>query len=228
MQIDELMELVKNRRSIRKFRPETIPDEYIQKILETARWAMSGANGQPWEFLIIKDNDTKKKLAEAFLHYHGMQMKIEMTRMPEYRHRTAVTQEGTTPFWEQAPVVIAVLGDMRTMLISTIIQRLYEQHTFDQNMANVTQMIHLAAYSLGLGTQWLSLDPPRSEAVKQILGIPPEIRLFNLVPIGYPAYQKTGNRRNLAEMVHYEKYDISKMRTDDAILEFVKNSRKTP
>ena len=47
---DTLLELVRNRVSVRKLKPDPIPDEYVQKILEIGRWAMSGANGQPWEF----------------------------------------------------------------------------------------------------------------------------------------------------------------------------------
>ena len=44
MEIDELLELVRKRRSIRQFKPDPIPDEHVEKIIETARWAMSGAN----------------------------------------------------------------------------------------------------------------------------------------------------------------------------------------
>ena len=226
MHIDEFLELARNRRSIRKFKPDPVPDEYIRKILEAARWAMSGANGQPWEFIVIKDPVTKKRMGEAFQHYHNNQIASEMTRLPEYRHGTATNKDRASTPWQEAPVIIAVLGDMRTMMISTIIQRIYEQHTFDHNMANTVQMIHLAVAALGLGSQWLSIDPPRNEAIKPILGIPPEIRIFALVPLGFPAQQKTGNRRELDELVHYEKFDLSKLRSQEAILEFVKSQRR--
>jgi len=54
MDYDGFLELVKKRRSIRLFKPDAVPDEYIDKIIEAARWAPSGANVQPWEFLVIK------------------------------------------------------------------------------------------------------------------------------------------------------------------------------
>ena len=66
MQIDDFLELARKRRSIRKFKPDPVPDDYVQKILEAARWAMSGANGQPWEFIVIKDPITKQRMGEAF------------------------------------------------------------------------------------------------------------------------------------------------------------------
>jgi nitroreductase len=119
-----------------------------------------------------------------------------------------------------------VLGDMRVMQASTLSQRLYESHTFDHNMATAVFMIHLAAAASGLGAQWVSLDPPRQEALKDILEIPPEIKLFSLVPLGYPAHQPTGHRRELGELVHYEKYDMSKLRSQETIQEFVKYLRR--
>lgn len=226
MQIDEFLELARTRRSIRKFKPDPVPDDYIRKILEAARWAMSGANGQPWEFIVVKDPVTKQSMGEAYQHYHNQQIVAEMTRLPEYRHGTATSKDRASTPWQEAPVIIAVLGDMRTMMISTIIQRLYEQHTFDHNMSNTVQMIHLACAALGLGSQWLSIDPPRNEAIKPILQVPAELRIFALVPLGLPAQQKTGNRRELDELVYYERFDSSRLRSQEAVLEFVKRQRR--
>src|SRR6267142_774067 len=59
---DTLLELVRNRISVRKLKPDPIPDEYVDKILEIGRWAMSGANGQPWEFVVVKDPKIKAGL----------------------------------------------------------------------------------------------------------------------------------------------------------------------
>ena len=61
---DMLLKLVKTRMSVRKFRPDPIPDDTINKILEVARWAMSGANSQPWEFVVVTDPAIKKKLRD--------------------------------------------------------------------------------------------------------------------------------------------------------------------
>src|SRR6266702_4101048 len=72
---DTLIELVRNRVSVRNLKPDPIPDEYVDKILEIGRWAMSGANGQPWEFVVVKD--PKKVLFDfRVLHHH------EFPRLP--------------------------------------------------------------------------------------------------------------------------------------------------
>ena len=62
MQYDQYLELSKYRRTIRGFKPDPIPDDYVMKILDVSRYAMSGANSQPWEFLVVKNPETKEKL----------------------------------------------------------------------------------------------------------------------------------------------------------------------
>lgn len=220
MQIDDFIALARKRRSIRQFKPDPVPDEYINKIIEAARWAMSGANSQPWEFIVVKDKDIISKLADIHLKYYQIQTIVELTRIPEYGHPTQ--KKPTDILWRYAPVVIAVLGDMRVMQASTITLRFFEEHTFDHNMANCVQMMHLAAAALGLGSQWVSMHAPRKELMKAVLGVPPDINLFNLVPIGYPAHKPAGFRRKLSEIVHQNKYDMSRFRTQEDIQEFVK------
>src|SRR5262249_20112048 len=63
---DTLLELVKTRVSVRNLKPDPIPDDYVTKILEVGRWAMSGANGQPWDFVIVKDAAIKKELFRVY------------------------------------------------------------------------------------------------------------------------------------------------------------------
>jgi nitroreductase len=61
----DVLEAIKSRRSIRKYRPEPIPEEKLQVILEAARLAPSAANRQPWRFVVVQNQDRKKALAEA-------------------------------------------------------------------------------------------------------------------------------------------------------------------
>jgi nitroreductase len=59
----DIFELIKTRRSIRKFTDEPVSDEIIDKIIEAGAWAPSGLNNQPWKFAIIKDNELKIKIS---------------------------------------------------------------------------------------------------------------------------------------------------------------------
>ncbi len=65
-----VLEAIRSRCSVRKFKPEMIPDEALQKILEAARWAPSPFNTQPWEFIIIKDKETLKAISK-YARYAG-------------------------------------------------------------------------------------------------------------------------------------------------------------
>ena len=66
MEYKDLLALVKKRRSMKKFKTDPLPDEYVEKIIEEARWAPSGANSQPWEFIVIKNPETKNKIVAIF------------------------------------------------------------------------------------------------------------------------------------------------------------------
>ncbi len=230
MQIDEFLDLARKRRSIRRFRPDPIPAEYIEKILEAGRWAMSGANAQPWEFIVVKDEETKKKLGEAYLWHAEASVTVDLSRKPEYFHPeyspTQPKDVSRSVLWSYAPVIIAVLGDPRTLQASTMYARYFDEPTFYLNLANATHMMQLAAAALGVGAEWVSIIQPLSEMMKPLLGIPPVMRVFTLVPIGYPAQQPTPYRRELNELVHYEKYDMSKFRSGDDIQEFIKYLRR--
>jgi len=59
-----VLELLKSRRSIRKYKSTPVEEEKIQKCLEAAQWEPSASNKQPWEFMIVKDTKTRQKLAE--------------------------------------------------------------------------------------------------------------------------------------------------------------------
>jgi nitroreductase len=61
----DVFEAIKTRRSIRKYKPESIPDEKLEIILEAARLAPSAGNRQPWRFIMVQDADRKNALAEA-------------------------------------------------------------------------------------------------------------------------------------------------------------------
>ena len=80
MDYDSLLALAKKRRSIRRFKPDPIPDESIDKIIEVARWAPSGFNLQPWEFVVVKKLELRKKIVEHISEYWKQAKSMEGTR----------------------------------------------------------------------------------------------------------------------------------------------------
>jgi len=230
MEIDEFLELVRKRRSIRRFKPNPIPDAWVDKILEAGRWAMSGANAQPWEFIVVKDQETKNKMASVWLELRGESDVIETTRVKELRHAQHARPH-VLPSFKDAPVLIVVCGDRRTYQ-ATVLATNYiggeggPGATYLKSMANATQNMHLAAAALGVGSQWYSVNRLWEQSLRVILDVPPVLEIHTVVVVGYPAYEPPPPyRRELKEIVHFEKYDRSKYRSGDDIIKFIRNLR---
>jgi nitroreductase len=172
----DVLEAIKGRRSIRAFRHEGVSSGIVKILIDAARWAPSAGNIQPWEFIIVRNSITKRKLAEAALN----QM-----------------------FLELAPVVIVICADENRSFrrYGARGKRLY----CIQDTAAAIQNIHLAAYSLGLGTCWVGAF--REEEVRQILNIPVGIKPVAMIPLGYGAEVPEPRRRSPAtQMVHNEAF----------------------
>ncbi len=141
----ELDEAIKERRSIRAFKPQNVSEETVEKLIDAARHAPSAGNIQPWEFIIARKQDTKRKLALA-------------------AHQA---------FIEEAPVVIVVCADeaRSSSRYSSRGETLY----CIQDTAAATQNILLTAYSLGLGTCWIGAfnEGEAIKALKTPVGIRP-------------------------------------------------------
>jgi nitroreductase len=203
MNYEDFLELAKKRRSIRKFKSDPIPNEYIDKIIEAARWAPSGGNSQPWEFIVIKKRELRDKIAEVAQEQYGITHKMEMLREPKLRFPKYATPPARTK---------EIYPKSMTMTISDSI--------FITTMANALIYMILAANTLGLGAQQVSvIETPFAQAqIKALLEIPKEFMVYELLVIGYPDMEPPGKTmRDKNEMVHYDFFDVSKYRTQQQI-----------
>ncbi|MFC1968004.1 nitroreductase family protein [Chloroflexota bacterium] len=229
MDYEGLLELVKKRRSVRRFKPAPVPDEYVEKIIEAARWAPSGANSQPWEFIVIKEQETKDRIADL-ANEHGEHLRrMEATREERLRHPASRASGGRHGF-QDAPVLIIVCGDPRTKETYPLsVVYSHGDSNFSSSLANAFLYMHLAAASMGLGSQWItSTAQPFVEALlKEFLDIPRELKIYDTMAVGYPAYNP-GPRlvRGMDEMIHHERYDRAKFRTGEGIRDFIVSVHK--
>jgi len=172
----DVFEAIRGRRSIRAFESREVPEELVERLIEAARWAPSAGNIQPWEFIIVRKQEIKRKLAEAALYQS---------------------------FIEEAPVVIVVCVDEARSAQGYGIRgkTLY----CIQDTAAAIQNIHLAAYSMGLGTCWVGAF--REDEARKVLKTPAGIRPVAIIPVGYPAETPSPrSRRPLKQIVHYETF----------------------
>ena len=223
MDYESLLELVKKRRSIRKFKPEPIPDDYIEKIIEVARWAPSAANSQPWEFIVIKKQELRNKIVELLDEQHDSVRKLETIREPELRF------QWRAPGYVRAPVFIILCGDPRTKgayPLNTVLLR-GDSH-FTTSLALCFVYMTMAATSLGLGAQWISsiAYPYAQTLAKDLLNVPKEMEFYDMMALGYPDIEpKPRVVRNRQDMVHYDCYDKAKFRTEQQIKDFIVSLR---
>lgn len=177
-----LLEVIRGRRSVLRFKDDPVPEEDLQMILEAGRWAPSYANSQPWKFIVVRDPERKRALGEV------------VERILVFRPgRVAFASSGLG----EAPVVIAVVVDP----VRDPLHHLEAGAAAAQNMA-------LMAHDLGYASFWAGVAG-RGEVerqIKKILGVPRGMRVVALLPVGKPAYEPDpGQRLPLSEIVVQEK-----------------------
>jgi nitroreductase len=232
MEHQSLLELVKTRRSIRRFKPDPIPREYIDKIIEVARWAPSGFNMQPWEFVVVQKRELREKIVEYIVPYWSQAKTMEATR-ESWQGKPWKTSGvlGAGMDFTTAPVFIVLLGDTRTkaglpMGLRSDPSRC--QSVFTAGLASAFLYMHLAATTLGLASQWVSAisTPFASCMVRALLGTGNEMEIYDMMAIGYPALRPNPKfMRNPGEMVHYDDCGRKDFRSDDEVKDFVKRAR---
>ncbi|MBW1996689.1 MAG: nitroreductase family protein [Deltaproteobacteria bacterium] len=232
MDYDSLLELVKKRRSIRRFKPDPVPDEYIEKIIEVARWAPSGFNMQPWEFVVVKKPELRNKIVEYISTYWDQGKIMESTREAwqgrPWRMK-GVVDSGMD--YTTAPVFILLFGDTRTKDGLPMGVR-YSQERFQlifvSSLANAFIYMHLAATTLGLASQWVSAvtTPFAHCMIKDLLGIPGEMVPYDMMALGYPG-SRPGEKylRDPGKMVHYDKCGVEDFRSDEEVRDFIRRAR---
>jgi nicotinate-nucleotide--dimethylbenzimidazole phosphoribosyltransferase len=218
MNILELHQLVQQRRSIRGYdASREVSDETIRTILDCARWAPSGGNAQPWEFIVVRDRAVRQRIGDYYLKQREQKREMDLA----VRGTAKMTGDG----FRHAPVHIIILGDPRVKEAYPIRTKLEKAEShFITGLANATLLIHLAVTAMGLASQYVSdaNSPYLETMLKALLGIPEPLRIYHLVPIGYARSAVAAPpRRGLDELIHRERYDMSKFRSDEQMMGFV-------
>lgn len=209
MEYVSFLELVKKRRSYKEFKPDPVPDESIDKIIDAARYAPSGFNSQPWEFVVIKEQELKDRISDIFAEH-----------IPSHDD-DSVRKD---PFGIKIiPALIILYGDPRVRPFAPPpVQQSDENFlsVLTSSLAISYQYMHLAAASLGLATRWISSikAPPVEQQVKALLGIPEEFMTYDMMALGFtdsvPSEKKM---RSLSEVIHHGVCKKSDFRTDKEI-----------
>lgn len=202
-----IYDVIYRRRDVRsEFRPDPVPEEVLERILAAAHHAPSVGFMQPWDFIVVKDQATKRSLKEGFEMANreaaGM---FEGERQETYRK---LKLEGIT----EAPLGICVTCD-RTRTGPVVIGRTANPEMDLYSSVCAVQNLWLAARAENLGVGWVSII--HHDAVRETLGIPDHIMPIAYLCIGYvsffhekPELEQVGwlPRADLACLVHYDRW----------------------
>ena len=180
--MSDLMEIIKGRRSIRRYQDQEIPEQDLNQVLEAIRWSPSWANTQCWEAIVIKDLSIKQKLQEVLS-----------------------TGNPATKAIGEAPVVIALCGKLERSGYKKgeATTKFGDWFMFDLGIA--TQSLCLAAHNLNLGTVIVGLF--NHSKAGDILKVPKDYEVVALVPLGYPAQKGSAPpRREIDDFLHYDTF----------------------
>jgi 5,6-dimethylbenzimidazole synthase len=223
---DALMDVVRSRMTNRAFAPGQIPRAHVEMILEAARHAPSGANAQPWHYIVVTDEAVKQAIGQAFVD--------------EQQHRARLRMGFPTPNYngvKTAPGLIVIVADFRFVRAFPVlndgseIDRLYHQNAeriLLQSVAASTMSAHLAAAALGYAVWWITAigQDDIQKKIKPLLGVPEALSVIDVMCFGpplKPSYKRW--KKRLEQIMSWDRLDPASVMTDAQIDEWVKTTR---
>ena len=212
------IDIIRKRRSVRRFeKGRSISREVLERIAEAGRWAPSGANVQPWDFIVVEDPDMRDRVVEVFLR--------QADRLKKYAKGFPSVYKS---YLNNTVAIFIVLGDRRWNInfphgVTPETEADYQQNNeniFYCSIGAAIQNIQLAVTANGLTSAWLSGggEQQTNDELSELLGYPPFLRAYGTIPIGFPAKDVSSRyRRPLQQVVHWNRYEAEKFRKDEQV-----------
>jgi coenzyme F420-0:L-glutamate ligase / coenzyme F420-1:gamma-L-glutamate ligase len=178
----DLFDVVKQRRSIRKYLPRLVQKEVVLDVLEAAGCAPSAHNSQPWRFIILQDASVKRSLADAMAKAWVKDLQKDGVRVESDKRAERVERFATAPVLILACLTVV---DLRKFPDSE--RQMCERDLAVQSFGAALQNLLLAAHAKGLGACWFCAPAFCKETVRKILKIPDAVEPQAFVAMGYPA-----------------------------------------
>jgi len=196
MDIEALEKLIKDRRSIRKWKKGEIPDELIKKAVELATWAPNGGNYQGWHFIVVKKKEVIEKMAGTL-----QSVADRIATWPESIswQEEVKRYQAKTSFFKEASTCIGVFVSKYQNVMDKVLlarealdpeaRRIVEFRrsapTAIQSAAAAVTTMLLVFQQMGLGAVWLGSPLMAKTEIETILGVPESQSLVCLVALGY-------------------------------------------
>ena len=223
---EALMDVVRSRMTNRAFAPAEIPRAHVEMILEAARHAPSGANAQPWHYVVVTDPDVKRTIGQCFVDEQQRRARLRMG-FPTPNYNGVKT----------APGLVVVVADFRFVRAFPVLNdgsetdRRYRQNAeriLLQSVAASTMSAHLAAAALGYAVWWITAigQEDIQRKVRPLLGVPDELAVIDVMCFGPPAkasYKRW--KKMLPQIMSWDRFDPANRMTDTQIDEWIRTQR---
>jgi len=178
------LELLRRRRSVRDFAPDPVPLDIIETAIEAASTAPSGANRQPWKFVVVRDADTKRRIREAAEAEE--RAFYERRATPEWlADLEPLGTDWHKPFLETAPYLIVVFQlDYEPVTLADGSQGRRKSYYVHESVGIAVGLLLGVLHAAGLAT--LTHTPSPMRFLTEVLGRPKHERPYLLIPVGYP------------------------------------------
>ncbi len=182
--IDDLHGFLRSRRSIRRFKPSPVPEAVLRRILDTATFAPSAHNNQPWRFAVLASAKAKSSLADAMAA--DFRRDLEADRLPHAEVMTRLDRSRKRIV--EAPVIVVLCMDESGMDTYPDERRGQAERTMAvQSVALAGLQLLLAVHAEGLGGVWTCAPLFAPDVVRRALGLPQEWQPQGMFFIGFPA-----------------------------------------
>ncbi len=224
---DKLIEIVKRRRSVRRFEPgQQVSRETLLRVAEAARWAPTGANSQCFDLVIVDDPNVREQVLDIFL--------AQSNRLIDHVKGFPAVKKN---YMANTVAIFIVLADERwkkAFPVATTPEwadeyRANNERILLASIGAVVQNIQLAVTAVGLTSAWLSGggEDTTNAALAKLLRYPDCMRAVGTIPVGVPEKDLASRyRRRLGQMVHWNGYDAEKFRPDAMVDYYVSDVRQ--
>lgn len=210
----DVYEAMQTLRAVRRLRPDPIPDDVLERVLEAATWAPTGGNAQPWRIVLVRDATAKRRLGELYAaswQHFSRAYEERIVRLPveqqTAQRRMVAAGDYLAAHFHSAPLVAVFCFNPKMMAITDAkLPRV--SVVGGASVYPAVQNLLLACRTEGLGCVLTTLLCEHEAAVRELLVIPEPWATAAAVPIGYPKLRGHGpiRRRGVGELVHDDRF----------------------
>ena len=223
---EALMQVVRRRRSVRAFeKGRQVGRDVLEKIVDCGRWAPSGANSQPWDFIVVDDPAMKEQVFEVFMR--------QSQRLIDHAKGFPAVKKS---YMAHTVAIIIVVGDPRwkACFPQGTSPEFVEEYAANNEKIHLVslgaaiQNLQLGVTAMGLTSAWLSGggEATTNRELSALLGYPAFMEAVGTIPIGYPQKDVSLRyRRPLQQVTHWNRYEPEKFRTQAQIDYYVERLR---